>query len=296
MESKRELIERMIKALPQDGLLEPLPGVRLARASQPTDRIFGVTHPSVCVIAQGAKEVSVGDSLYRYDAQHYLIATMELPITGKVVEASKDHPYLSLRVDLDPSVVASVIVESGLPVPQNHAHAKAVYVSSLDTDLLGAIVRLSRLIESPTEARVLMPLVKREIVFRLLMGDQGNRLLHLPMLGGQSHQIAKAVERLRENFDKPLRIDNLAKDLGMSSSGLHHHFKAVMDMSPLQFQKLIRLQEARRLMLGESFDAASAGYHVGYEDASHFSRDYKKHFGDSPVRDVERLRSMVTAD
>ena len=142
----------------------------------------------------------------------------------------------------------------------------------------------------------MMPMVKREIAYRLLNCEQGDRLRHLPMLGGHSNRIAQAVEKLRTNYDQPLSIDGLAKDLGMSSSGFHHHFKTVMDMSPLQFQKLIRLQAARQLMLGESLDASSAGYRVGYEDASHFSRDYKKHFGDAPMRDVERLRSLVAAD
>jgi AraC-like DNA-binding protein len=144
---------------------------------------------------------------------------------------------------------------------------------------------------------VLVPLVKREIVFRLLLGEQGNRLRHFPLLGGHAHPIAQAVERLRRDFDRPLRIESIARELGMSPSGFHTHFKAITDMSPLQFQKQLRLHEARRLMLGENLDATSAGFRVGYNDVSHFSRDYKKHFGDAPVRDVERLRAnLVGAD
>jgi transcriptional regulator GlxA family with amidase domain len=166
----------------------------------------------------------------------------------------------------------------------------------MEPGLLDSVVRLVRIMGSPAESKVLLPLVKREIVFRLLMGEQSDRVRHLPMLGGHSHRIAQAVDRLRKEYDRQVSIDGLARDLGMSSSGFHHHFKTVMDMSPLQFQKVIRLQEARQLMLGESMDAASAGFRVGYEDASHFSRDYKRHFGDSPVRDVEKLRTMVMAD
>jgi AraC-like DNA-binding protein len=293
---REELVERIARVVRDDGIVDPIPGLRLTRASQPTDRIHGVSKPSLCVIAQGAKEIYIGDSRYRYDPGHYLLATIELPITGRVFEADRERPYLSLRLDLDPVLVGSVMVESGLPAPQGPLDAKAVVVSALDADLLGATVRLVRLIDSPTEARVLLPLVKREIVFRLLMGEQGARLRHLPMLGGHSHRIAQAMERLRSGLNRPLNIEGLARDLGMSSSGFHHHFKAVTDMSPLQYQKQLRLQEARRLMLGENLDAAGAGYRVGYEDPSHFSRDYKRHFGDSPIRDIERLRSMAAAD
>jgi AraC-like DNA-binding protein len=294
--NRRELVSRIAKHVGEDGTVEALPGLHLYRLSAPSDRIYGASRLSLCVIAQGAKTVTLGERDYRYDAERYLLATVELPVAGRIVEASQELPYLSLRLDLDPTLVGSVMVEAGIPAPQGHRDAKAIVVSTLDPALLDATVRLLRLIGSPTEARVLGPLVKREIVFRLLMCEQGNRLRHLPALGGHSHRIAQAIERLQKSFDQPLRIESLAQELGMSSSGFHHHFKAVTDMSPLQFQKQMRLQEARRLMLGESLDAGSAGYRVGYEDPSHFSRDYKKHFGQSPIRDVERLRGMSIAE
>lgn len=167
---------------------------------------------------------------------------------------------------------------------------RAIDVSPLDANLLDTVVRLVRLLDSPAEARVLRPLITREIV-RLLMGEQGNRLRHLALLGGHTDRIAEAVERLRRDFNQPLRIDSLAGELGMSVSGFHHHFKAAM--SPLQFQKQLRLQEARRIMLGENLGAASAGYRVGYDDASQFSREYKRLFGQPPLRDVERLREAA---
>jgi AraC-like DNA-binding protein len=188
------------------------------------------------------------------------------------------------------------MIEAGFLSPTTSSGAKAIGVSALDAGLLDATVRLMRLVNSPLEARVLAPSVRKEITFRLMQGDQGERLLHLPMLGSQMNRIAGAVHRLRKDFDKPLCIASLAKELGMSSSGLHHHFKAVTDMSPLQFQKQLRLQEARRLLLSENIDAASAGYRVGYEDPSHFSRDYKRRFGSSPSRDMEKLRRAVTTD
>ena len=156
--------------------------------------------------------------------------------------------------------------------------------------------RLVRLLDSPRDAPTLVPLVKREIAYRLLVGGQGSRLRHLPAPGGRSHRIPEALERLRREFDRPLRVGGLAKELGMSSTRFHHHFKAVTEMSPLQFQKRLRLQEAWRLMLGEDLEAATAGLRVGYDDASHFSRDYKRRFGQSPTRDVARLRSMAELD
>jgi AraC-like DNA-binding protein len=167
---------------------------------------------------------------------------------------------------------------------------QALNVSPLDVSLLDAIVRLVRLLDSSTDARFLAPLITREIVYRLLKGEQGGRLHHIAALGGHSHRIVRALERLRKDFDQPLRIEDIARELGMSVSGFHHHFRAVTAMSPLQFQKQLRLQEARRLMLGEDLDAASAGYRVGYSDASHFTREYKRLFGEPPMRDVEQLR------
>ncbi|MBI1332660.1 MAG: AraC family transcriptional regulator [Armatimonadetes bacterium] len=294
--NREEFVERLARMMTADGVEEPQPGLRLARASKPTDRTFGVSRPSVCVIAQGAKEIFLGDIRYRYDAEHYMIASLEMPVTGCVIEASPDRPYLSVRLELDPALIGSVMIESGLPSPSNPGDARAVFVSRLESDLLDAMVRLVRLLDKPAEAAVLLPLVKREIAFRLLMGPQGERLRHLPMLGGHSHRIAKAVDRLRRDFDQSVSMEGLAQDLGMSTSAFHHHFKTVMSMSPLQFQKLLRLQQARQLMLGESLDAASAGYRVGYDDPSHFSRDYKRHFGDAPMRDVERLRQLAVAD
>ena len=286
-----ELAERIARAVPQDGTVEPLAGLHLFRSSTPSELLHGVSKPSLCVIAQGSKQVVLGESIYRYDPAHYLLATVELPVVGQILEASKEQPYLSLRLDLDPALVGSVMVEAGHLASRYPDDVRAMDVSSLDPNLLDTVVRLMRLLDSPAEARILRPLITRELVYRLLMGEQGNRLRHMALLGGHTDLIAEAIERLRRNFDRPLRIEALAKEVGMSVSGFHHHFKAVTAMSPLQFQKQIRLQEARRIMLGEHLDAASAGYRVGYEDASQFSREYKRLFGQPPLRDVERLRA-----
>jgi AraC-like DNA-binding protein len=292
--SRDELVERMARAIREDGTVETLEGLMLRRASSPTELGHGVSYPALCVIAQGSKKILLGDNLYRYDPAHYLITTAALPITSRITEASEERPYLGLVLRLDPNLVGSVMVEASLPAPRGHASVRAIDVSPLDAGLLDAVVRLVRLLDSPTEARFLSPLVTREIVYRLLRGEQGDRLRHTAVLGGHSHRIARALERLRNEFDQPLRIEEIARELGMSVSGFHHHFRAVTAMSPLQFQKQIRLQEARRLMLGEDLDAASAGYRVGYGDASHFTREYKRRFGAPPVRDVERLREAAT--
>jgi AraC-like DNA-binding protein len=291
--SREELVARIARAVRDDGTATPLDGLLLRRASSPTELGHGVSYPALCVIAQGSKEILLGDRRYRYDPAHYLIVTAALPIASRITEASEERPYLSLVLKLDPALVGSVMVEAGRPASRGQSAVTAIAVSPLDESLLDAVVRLVRLLDSPIDARFLAPLVTREIVYRLLMGEQGGRLGHIAVLGGSTHRIAEAVERLRNDFDRPLRIEDIARELGMSVSGFHHHFKAVTAMSPLQFQKQLRLQEARRLMLGEYLDAASAGYRVGYDDASHFNREYKRLFGAPPMRDVERLREAA---
>ena len=289
-----ELRERIARTVPKDGTVEPVDGVQLRRASSTTEPVHGVSFPAVCVVAQGSKEIWLGNACYRYDRAHYLISTAELPITSRITEASSERPYLRLLLKLDPALVGSVIVEAGHLAPRRRSDVTAIDVSPVDADLLDAAVRLVRLLDSPADARVLGPLVRREIVYRLLMGEQGGRLRHVAAQGGYTQRVAEAIVRLRKDFNRPLRIEDLARELGMSVSRFHHHFKAVTAMSPLEFQKQLRLQEARRLMLGEDLDAASTAYRVGYNDASQFSREYKRLFGAPPMRDVERLRGTVT--
>ena len=291
--NREELVERIARAMREDGTAQPLPGLHLNRLSSPRAPIYGVMEPSVAVIAQGSKEVLLGDSRYRYGPSQYLLATVELPTIRRVLEASKERPYLSLRLELAPSLVGEVLLEAGHTSPRDQASVRAISVSSLDAHLLDAFVRLVRLLDVPAEAPVLLPLITREIIYCLLRGRQGTRLRHLAILGGYTSSISQAIERLRQDFDQPVRIEDLAHELGMSVSGLHHHFKAVTALSPMQLQKRLRLQEARRLMLREDLDAASAAYRVGYRDASHFNREYKTFFGVPPMRDVQRLREAA---
>ncbi|WP_254512500.1 AraC family transcriptional regulator [Anatilimnocola floriformis] len=288
-----ELAELIDSTILCDGVREVRPGVFLRRTTQAGERVQGVCDPGLCVVAQGSKIITLGDESFLQKRAEYLITTMALPFVGEVVDVSPEHPYLSFRIALDSALVTSVMVESGFINPRTEGSAKAVDVSPLDHKLLDATVRLMRLVNSPNEYRVLAPLVTREIIYRLLTGAQGNRLRHLATLGGQSHRMVRALELIRENFDKPLKIEEIARELCMSVSSFHAHFKAVTALSPLQYQKQLRLEEARRLMLTEKLDAAQAGYRVGYEDASHFSRDYKRSFGEPPIRHVEQLREIT---
>ncbi|HEV2971622.1 MAG TPA: AraC family transcriptional regulator [Pirellulales bacterium] len=289
-----ELAARISQAVSNDGVFEVQPGLHLSRFSQPTGPVYASLPPSFCVIAQGAKDVLLGANSFRYDPAHYLITTVELPLAGTVVEASRQFPYLSLRLVLDSTVVTSMMVESGdISQSGGDGGVTAVGVSPLDADLLDASLRLARLAAVPNDYRVVAPLVTREIVYRLLIGPQCNRLRHLAKFGGQAHRIARAIQTIRESFNQPLRIEDLARILHMSGSGFHAHFKAVTAMSPLQFQKQLRLQEARRLMISEQLDAGQAGFRVGYDDASQFNREYKRQFGEPPMRDIGRLREQV---
>ena len=288
--SREELVERIAKAIREDGTTQPLPGLHLYRHSFPQEQVYSLVEPSLCVVAQGSKEFLLGESRYQYDPFHYLLVTVDLPYVGQVLEASQERPFLCLRLDLAPTLVGEVMVEAGHALSRDPADVRAISVSPVDVYLLDAMVRVARLLDVPEEAQMLLPLLTREIIYRLLRGEQGARLRHMAILGGYTPSIARAVQRLHRDLNQPLRIETLARELGMSVSSLQHHFKAVTAMSPSQFQKRLRLQEARRLMLGEDLDAASAAYRVGYQDASHFNREYKSIFGVPPMRDVQRLR------
>jgi AraC-like DNA-binding protein len=285
-----ELAERIARLVAEDGCVAAAPGLDLFRYSSPTGPVYAVNEPSFCIIVQGSKELLLGNERYRYDASRYLLVSAGLPVVGRILEGTRDRPYLAVRIGLDPAIVTAVLMETGLLAGRATRAIKAMTVSLLDANLLDSVVRLVRLVDAPRDYTALAPLAIREIVYRLALGEQGGRLCQIALNAGRAHRIAKAIELVRKSYDKPLRIPSLARQLGMSTSGLHHHFKAVTAMSPLQFQKQLRLQEARRLLVAGDFDAATAGYRVGYDDASQFSREYRRFFGEPPIRDVERLR------
>jgi len=290
---RNELVDLIARAIPQDGAIEPIKDLYLFRASSPGDPIHSVYHPSLCVVPQGSKEFFLNDEHYVYDPDNYLIVTAELPLVGQVLEASHEKPYLSLLLNLDPTLVSSVISEVGDFAPQNDTNVRAINVSSLNADLLDAVLRLIRLLDKPAEAPFFAPMITKEIIYRLWMGDQRDRLLHMVNSDGNTPLITKAIGLINEDFDQQLSVENLASDLGMSVSGFHHHFKAVTAMSPLQYQKRLRLQEARRLLLGGGLSATDVAFRVGYNDSSHFSREYKGLFGLPPKRDIDRLRAAA---
>lgn len=288
-----ELLARMENLLRQDGVVESLPGFFLSRLTKPTESTQPIYQPCLCFVVQGSKRALLGNEVFHYDPGHYLVFTVDLPVVFNVDEASEDKPYFGLRLNLDPAIVASVLMEAGIGAMNGETDVKAIDVQTIDADLLDAVVRLVRLSDSPDEQRLLAPLVAREIVFRLLAGGQASRLGHLVTFAGETHRISEAVGYLRKHYRNSLKIEAIAREVGMSVSGFHHHFKSVTSLSPLQFQKQMRLQEARRMMLVEAMDAASAGFSVGYEDPSYFSRDYKKLFGAPPQKDIARLRTKL---
>jgi AraC-like DNA-binding protein len=290
-----ELAERIARRVTTDGTVEVAPGLLFYRFSAPAGPAYAISTPRFCVVAQGSKEVVLGIERYRYDSARYLLVSAGLPLVGHVIEASRERPYLALGLTLDPAVVTAVLIESGLAPSRANGDVRAVAVSRLDASLLDPVVRLVRLLDAPSDYAVLAPLVVREIVYRLLIGEQGDRLRQVAVIDGRVHRIAKAIEIIGKDRDKPLRVGDIARQLGVSVSGFHSQFKAVTGMSPLQFQKQLRLQEARRLLLAGEVDVARAGYRVGYDDPSHFSREYKRLFGEPPLRDLERLQGLTTA-
>ncbi len=289
-----ELADRVARNAHAEGLnATAIPGLSLMRASAPSQPLPAVYHPCLCVVVQGRKRALLGAEAYVYDPLHYLVVSMTLPLTGQILDATPAHPYLCLRIDIEPHLVGELLAQlPPAPTPAAPAPAsRAVYLARTSAPLLDAVLRLARLLDTPAEAAVLAPLALREIHYRVLTGELGERLRQLCDVDGPSQRIARAIERLKADYAQALRIDDLAAAAHMSPSALHHRFKAATSMSPLQFQKQLRLQEARRLMLDEGIEAAAAGHRVGYESPSQFSREYRRLFGAPPRREVAAARS-----
>ncbi len=265
----------------------------LSRHSCSHDFAPGLAQPALCILAQGRKEVRLADECFNYDPLNYLVVSVSMPLSGRVVDVSPEHPILALRLDIDPAEITALIADAGpLGVPTRPT-GRGLYVERLDQPMLDAVLRLTRLLDSPKDIAMLAPLIRREILYRLLRSHQGHRLYEIAIANSQSHRISQAIKWLNGNYEQPLRIDDLAREVNLSVSTLHHRFKAMTAMSPLQYQKQLRLQEARRLMLAEGLDASAAGYRVGYESPSQFSREYSRLFGAPPLRDLARLRLSV---
>lgn len=273
-----------------------VPGLSLFRREEPTGPISGMYEPSVCLVAQGAKRVLLGDDTYVYDARHYLITSVHLPTIVQITEASREKPYLGLRLQLDLREISQLMVDSNLPQPRAQQSSRGMATGEVTLPLLNAFQRLLDLLAEEKDIPILAPVIQREIIYRLLVGDQGARLRQIASAGSQSQQIARAIEWLKGNFMQPLSVDDLASQASMSNSTFHHHFRSMTALSPLQYQKQLRLQEARRLMLAERLDAATAAFQVGYESPSQFSREYSRMFGAPPLRDITSLRQSATGE
>src|SRR5512145_3080828 len=270
-----------------------VPGLFLFRRDEPTPPVSGMYEPSICLIAQGAKRVLLGDDTFVYDARHFLLTSVHLPTVVQITDASREKPCLGLMLKLDPRELSQLMADSDLPPPRTQQSSRGMATGKMTLPLLTAFQRLIDLLDEPADIPILSPIIQREIIYRLLVGDQGARLRQIASAGSQSHRIARAIDWLKSNFAQPLRIDDLAGQASMSSSTFHHHFRSMTALSPLQYQKRLRLQEARRLMLAERLDAATASFQVGYESPSQFSREYSRLFGAPPLRDISQLRQQV---
>ncbi len=270
----------------------PVPGLSLFKRYEPTKPMGGIYEPSICIIAQGAKRVLLGDDTYIYDANHYLISAVHLPTIAEITAASQDKPYLGLRLTFDLHELSQLMADSKLPPPRVQQSPRGMAIGDVSLPLISCFHRLLSLLEEKEDIPILAPVIVREITYRLLVGDQGERLRQIASVFSQGHQIARVIDWLKENYTDTLRIDDLAKQVSMSTSTFHHHFKSLTAMTPLQFQKMLRLNEARRIMLTEQADAATVAFQVGYESPSQFNREYSRLFGAPPLRDIKKLRQM----
>ncbi|TPE47346.1 AraC family transcriptional regulator [Maribrevibacterium harenarium] len=270
--------------------ITPVEGLIINRWEHPTPPTSYSHKPSICLITQGVKRVILGDETYVYDANQFLISSVDLPIVANIVEATSDQPYIGLVLELDLKEISKLILECGIHFKESNQAKTGMAVGCLTKEILDAFQRLINLCEDEDSIPILAPAIKREIFYRLLKSPQGHLLHQVATAGSHSQQIARAIDWLYDHFHEPLSVSNLANYVGMSKSAFHQHFRAVTSMTPLQFQKKLRLNEARRLMLTESLDASAVTYQVGYESPSQFSREYARFFGLPPKRDIETLR------
>jgi AraC-like DNA-binding protein len=266
-----------------------VPGLTLFRSSAPSDHDAVVYVPCLCVVVQGAKELVVGDEAYCYDPARSLLVSVDQPASVRVVKASAECPCLGIGISLDLAVVGELLAD-GTAAPPPGPPGRGLALTRVEPALLDAVGRLVALLDTPGDVAALAPLVHREIIYRVLTGPRGARLRQIAAAGAPAHRIARAVGWLKEHFAEPLGVESLARRVGLRPSAFYVHFKGVTGLSPLQYQKRLRLQEARRLMLGEGLDVAKAGYRVGYESPSQFSREYRRLFGAPPRQDLAALR------
>lgn len=257
----------------------------------------GITGTAMVLIAQGAKRLALGEHVYEYRAGQYLVTSIALPVTGRFTDATPEHPGLGVCLILQPSDVAEILLQAAPgSIPHNGTTPPAIAVSDASDELLDAVVRLLRLLDQPRDRDMLAPLIKREILWRLITGKQGASVLQIGLADSKLSQIARAVQWIRKNYSEPFRVDDLAQLIGMSTGAFHRNFQAVTRMSPIQFQKQIRLHEARLLLAAHPKDIAQIGYRVGYDSPSQFSREYRRHFGAPPSQDASRFAASNSSE
>jgi AraC-like DNA-binding protein len=289
---QRELAARVSAHAKADGAQDThIAGLMTIRASRPSSPLPSVYDPSLCIVVQGRKLARLMDETYVYDPLNYLVVSVTLPVVGQIIEASEELPYLCLRINVDRKLIGELLLQAGPTLVKQRDSDRGLYVARTDAGLLDAVVRLVRLLDQPRDALVLAPLAMREIHYRALSGELGSRLRDLCIVDSQIQRISRAIDILRSRFVEGFRIEELAAIAHMSPSSFHHRFKEVTAMSPMQFQKQLRLHEARRLMLTEGMEAASAAHRVGYESPSQFSREYRRLFGAPPKKEIDALRA-----
>jgi AraC-like DNA-binding protein len=290
-EVRKELARRIASFIGnKEILITDVPGLLLTRRTAPTAPVAANHEPSLAVVAQGRKRADLAGSIFIFDESRYLLTSLDLPVVCNVTEASEEVPYLSFVLKLEMPVVRELLGREEFQATEIPSDKPAMATGEVTAELLDACCRLVDLLKTPQDIPFLSGLIQREIIYRILRGPEASRLRAIATLGDQSHRTAKAIAWLRANYTKPLRVEELAEVARMGMSTLHHHFRALTAMSPLQYQKQLRLVAARKRMLVEGLDAASAAFEVGYESASQFNREYKRFFGQPPIRDVKACR------
>ena len=270
-----------------------MPALFFNRASIVTGPSYSILKPALCIVVQGEKDIWLAKERFRYTPADYLVASLEVPVSGQVVAASTEVPYLSLKLEFTPNQVLEVLNDFKMPTRPKEHTGRAIFVSQLDFPLLDAVSRFAHLLDHPMDIPVLAPLFMKEILYRVLQGQHGAVLERTALESSNVNRINEVIERLVKHYNLPFRIEDLAEIANMSISSLHRHFRDVIGMSPIQYQKQLRLQEARKLLLAKSTDAADVAFQVGYESPSQFSREYSRMFGYPPREDVKRLRSSI---
>jgi AraC-like DNA-binding protein len=285
-------IDRWTRELHDCDCLTPIPNLTFFRRENPAKPVVCLVEQSIVVVVQGAKQMWLGGQAYPYDSGHFLITSLDLPANSEVITASPEKPCLGLTMKIELQTIAELLSHGGFPISREQPADTGVGIGigKVTPSILDGFRRMANLLDDPSAIEVLAPLIQREICYRLLTGDQAARLRQIASSGSQGQRIARAIDWLKTNYRLPFRVEELADRVQMSASSLHHHFRQLTGMSPLQYQKWMRLTEARRLMLNEDLDAASSAFQVGYESPSQFSREYSRLFGTPPKRDIENLR------